>query len=49
MIRLAAIISLALSFIFKLWSISHGGWDWALMMVLGLLLWCIADHPRVNW
>lgn len=43
MVRLLAIISLALSFIFYAWSISHGRVDSMLLLVLGLLLWCISE------
>lgn len=44
MIRLAAILSLLLSFIFEAWKISHGAFGWQLFLILGLLLWCISDR-----
>jgi hypothetical protein len=50
MVRLFAIISFALGFIFKAWSISHGAFDWQLLMLLGLLLWCISSAwDRTPW
>jgi hypothetical protein len=48
MIKLFAIISLALSLVFYAWSISHGTFTWILFLILGLLLWCISDHPKVK-
>jgi hypothetical protein len=43
MVRLCAIISLALALIFEAWSISHGVFTWHLFAILGLLLWCISE------
>ncbi len=44
MVRLCAIISLILSFLFYAWNISHGRIDSMLLLILGLLLWCISDR-----
>lgn len=43
MIRLLAIISLALSVIFDAWNISHGTWNYVLFLLIGLLLWCVSE------
>lgn len=48
MIRLLAIISFALAFIFYAWSIRHGVWTWILFMLGGFLLASISgswDRP----
>lgn len=50
MVRLLAIISLVLSFIFYAWSVSHGKVDSMLLLILGLLLWCISEGwDRAPW
>jgi hypothetical protein len=43
MLRILAIISLALSFVFDVWSITHGVWTWTPFLILGILLWCISS------
>jgi hypothetical protein len=46
-IRLLAIFFFALAVIFEAWSISHGAWTWHLLVLLGLLAWCLSsawDH-----
>jgi len=43
MIRLLAIISLAFSFVFYAWSLHHDRIDSMLLLILGLLLWCISE------
>jgi len=43
-LRLLAIISLAMSVVFYAWNISHGRWTYVLFMLIGLLLWCISDR-----
>lgn len=43
-VRLLAIISLALSVVFDLWNIKHGTWDYVPFMLIGLLLWCISER-----
>ena len=43
MVRLCAIISLFVSFMFYIWTIKHGVWTWTPFMILGLLLWCISE------
>jgi hypothetical protein len=48
MIRLLAIILFALSFIFYVWSVRHGVWNWTPLMLGGLFSWCVSDswdHP----
>ena len=44
MVRLFAILSLFLSFVFEAWTISHGVFTWNLFLVLGLLLWCVSEN-----
>jgi hypothetical protein len=44
MVRIAAIISLAIAVIFDAWQVKHGVWDDRLFALLGLLLWCISDR-----
>jgi hypothetical protein len=46
MIRLAAILFLALSVIAYAWQLSHGTFTWTLWALLGLLAWCISEHPK---
>jgi hypothetical protein len=47
-IRLFAILSLFLSFVFEAWKFSHGVFTWDLFLILGLLLWCISDSWDYN-
>lgn len=42
---LAAIVLFILSAVFKLWSVSHGVWDWSTLAVLGLLALAIHLYP----
>lgn len=50
MVRLLAILSLALSFIFEAWKITHGSITYMFFLILGLLLWCISEGwDRAPW
>lgn len=43
MVRLCAIISLAFSFVFYTWNLSHGRINWTFFLILGILLAVISQ------
>jgi hypothetical protein len=50
MLRLLAMFAFAFAAVFEAWKISHGSFNWMLLMLLGLLFWCISSAwDRTPW